>query len=205
MITKDYTTLERIHRAAFEEFLEKGFKSASLRNIVKKVNMTTGAFYGYYNSKEELFEALVDEHYQYLINCFKKAQRDFAGIPYELQPNNLGKVSGQCMFDMLHYAYEHLDGCKLLLCCSEGTKYAGLIDEMVEIEVDSTHAYQDVLRKLGRHSPDIDPRLEHILITGMFHTFFELIIHEMPLSDAENYLREMRAFYTAGWMKIMGQ
>ena len=34
-----------------------------------------------------------------------------------------------------------------------GTKYAGLLDEMVEIEVDSTHAYQDVLRKLGRHSP----------------------------------------------------
>ena len=34
---------------------------------------------------------------------------------------------------------------------------------------------------------------------------FELIIHEMPLKDAENYVREMRAFYTAGWMKIMGQ
>ena len=47
--------------------------------------------------------------------------------------------------------------------------------------------------------------MEHILITGMFHTFFELIIHEMPLKDAENYVREMRAFYTAGWMKIMGQ
>ena len=43
------------------------------------------------------------------------------------------------------------------------------------------------------------------LITGMLHTFFELIIHEMPLKDAENYVREMRAFYTAGWMKIMGQ
>ena len=47
--------------------------------------------------------------------------------------------------------------------------------------------------------------MEHILITGMFHTFFELVIHEMPLKDAENYVREMRAFYTAGWMKIMGQ
>ena len=82
---------------------------------------------------------------------------------------------------------------------------AGLIDEMVEIEVDGTHAYQDVLRQLGRPSPHIDPSLEHILITGMFHTFFELIIHEMPLKDAENYVREMRAFYTAGWMKIMGQ
>ena len=58
---------------------------------------------------------------------------------------------------------------------------------------------------MGRPSPKIDPRLEHILITGMFHTFFELIIHEMPLKDAENYVREMRAFYTVGWMKIMGQ
>ena len=152
------TTLENIHRAAKAEFLKKGYKDASLRNIVKSVGMTTGAFYGYYKSK-----------------------------------------------DILYYAYEHLEECKLILCCSEGTKFAGLIDEMVEIEVDGTHAYQDVLRQLGRPSPHIDSSLEHILITGMFHTFFELIIHEMPLKDAENYVREMRAFYTAGWMKIMGQ
>ena len=29
-----------------------------------------------------------------------------------------------------------------------------------------------VLEELGRPSPEIDPVLEHILITGMFHTFF---------------------------------
>ena len=76
---------------------------------------------------------------------------------------------------------------------------------MVTIETEATHAYQRVLEKLGRPSPQIDPVLEHILITGMFHTFFELVIHEMPLADAENYVKEMRDFYTAGWMKIMGQ
>ncbi len=43
------------------------------------------------------------------------------------------------------------------------------------------------------------------MITGMFNTFFELIIHEMPLEEAKHYLKEMRDFYTAGWMKIMGQ
>ena len=169
------TTLENIHRAAKAEFLEKGYKDASLRNIVKSVGMTTGAFYGYYK------------------------------LPAAQQPEVMSDISGLCMYDMLHYAYEHLEECKLILCCSEGTKFARLIDEMVEIEVEGTHAYQEVLRKLGRPSPHIDPSLEHILITGMFHTFFELIIHEMPLKDAENYVREMRAFYTAGWMKIMGQ
>ena len=134
-----------------------------------------------------------------------KAQQEFAELPAARQPEVMSDISGICMYDILHYAYEHLEECKLILCCSEGTKFAGLIDEMVEIEVEGTHAYQEVLRKLGRPSPHIDPSLEHILITGMFHTFFELIIHEMPLKDAENYVREMRAFYTAGWMKIMGQ
>ncbi len=199
------TTLDRIHRAAKTEFLEKGYKDASLRNIVKSVGMTTGAFYGYYKSKEELFAALVGEHYAYLLNCFQKAQKEFADLPHEQQPEVMSEISGACMFDMLHYAYEHLEECKLILCCSEGTKFSRLIDEMVEIEAAATHAYQEVLQELGRPSPQIDPALEHILITGMFHTFFELIIHEMPLGDAENYVKEMRAFYTAGWMKIMGQ
>ena len=140
-----------------------------------------------------------------ILKRFIKAQQEFAELPAAQQPEVMSDISGLCMYDMLHYAYEHLEECKLILCCSEGTKFAGLIDEMVEIEVEGTHAYQEVLRKLGRPSPHIDPSLEHILITGMFHTFFELIIHEMPLKDAENYVREMRAFYTAGWMKIMGQ
>ena len=60
--------------------MEKGYKGASLRNIVKSVGMTTGAFYGYYKSKEELFEALVGEHYEYILERFKKAQREFAEL-----------------------------------------------------------------------------------------------------------------------------
>ena len=53
----EQTTLHLIFSAAMQEFLEKGFKSASLRNIVKMAGVTTGAFYGYYDSKEDLFEA----------------------------------------------------------------------------------------------------------------------------------------------------
>lgn len=205
MNESEHTTLGLIHAAAKEEFLEKGFKSASLRNIVRTAGVTTGAFYGYYGSKEELFDALVGEQYETFMNCYCRAQQDFAGLPPEEQPENMGSISGKCMHDMLLYAYENLDEFKLILCCSEGTRYAGMIDEMVEIEVKGTHDYLKVLNTLGRPSPEIDSRLEHILITGMFNAFFELVIHKMPLCEAEKYLTEMREFYTAGWMKIMGQ
>ena len=49
------TTLERIQEAAMTEFLDKGFLGASLRQIVKNAGVTTGAFYGYFSSKEALF------------------------------------------------------------------------------------------------------------------------------------------------------
>lgn len=45
----EQTTLHLILSAAMQEFLEKGFKSASLRNIVKTAGVTTGALYGYYD------------------------------------------------------------------------------------------------------------------------------------------------------------
>ncbi len=198
-------TLEEIMSAAMREFLDKDFQTASLRSIVKMAGVTTGAFYGYFDSKEALFEALVGEQYQHFMDCFCKAQKEFADLPPKEQPENLSSISGLCMEDMLLYAYEHLEVFKLILCHSEGTRFSRMIDEMVEIETKGTDDYLKVLEQLGRPSPPIDSRLEHILITGMFNAFFELIIHEMPLEQALRYLQEMRAFYTAGWMKIMGQ
>ncbi len=81
MSNEEKTTLQMILSAAIQEFLEKGFTSASLRNIAKKAGVTTGALYGYYDSKEDLFEALVGEHYNFLLERFCKAQKEFAEIP----------------------------------------------------------------------------------------------------------------------------
>ena len=52
MEEKSTATLEKIQQAAMEEFAEKGFLGASLRQIVKHAGVTNGAFYGYFSSKE---------------------------------------------------------------------------------------------------------------------------------------------------------
>lgn len=200
-----HNTLEQIHIAAKKEFLEKGFKTASLRNIVKMAGVTTGAFYGYYKSKEELFGALVDDQYHYVMEHFCQAQNEFAELPAQEQSEHISEISGDCMLNVLCYAQEYPDEFHLLLCCSEGTRYAGMINEMVEIEVEATHRYQKSLDSIGSPSPEIDSMLEHMLATGMFNTFFEMIIHQMPMDQAEIYLKNMREFYTAGWMKILKQ
>lgn len=49
----------KIIEAAKEEFLEKGFKDASLRNIAKKANMTVGNLYRYFTNKEDINKQIV--------------------------------------------------------------------------------------------------------------------------------------------------
>ena len=88
---KEQTTLENILSAGKHEFMEKDFQTASLRKIVKDAGVTTGAFYGYFSGKEALFDALVSEEYNVFMNEYKKAQQDFANLPPEEQPDNMGK------------------------------------------------------------------------------------------------------------------
>ena len=80
---KSPATLERIKQAALEEFSEKGFQGASLRQIVKQAGVTTGAFYGYFSSKEALFASIVEPHAAALMGRFMACQIEFAEMPEE--------------------------------------------------------------------------------------------------------------------------
>lgn len=55
MLTTETGTQTRILAAAKTEFLEKGFRNASLRTIVKLAGVTTGAFYGYFPIRKPSF------------------------------------------------------------------------------------------------------------------------------------------------------
>ncbi len=168
MSEAEMTTLEKIHNAAKAEFLEKGFKSASLRNIVKSLGMTTGAFYGYYKSKKELFDALVEEQYCTFMGKYKQAQETFTKLSPEEQKAGMGTQSGECMNLLMDYAYDNIEVFKLILCCSEGTKYENMVHDMVEIEVEATHAFAKIMEGLGMSAYSVDPQLEHMLVSGFF-------------------------------------
>lgn len=76
-------TRGQILEAAKAEFLAKGFQHASLRGIVRAAGVTTGALYGYYDSKEALFDALVRECYEHVMGEFRGALMAFAELPIE--------------------------------------------------------------------------------------------------------------------------
>ena len=205
MEEKSSDTLEKIQQAALEEFSEKGFLGASLRQIVKNAGVTTGAFYGYFSSKEALFASLVEPHAAALMGRFMEAQTGFAELPEKEQPAHMGEASGDYVDWKVDYICQHREPVKLLLCRAEGTSYEHFVHNMVEVEVESTLRYMEVLRRLGKNIPPLNRSLCHIIASGMFNGLFEIVIHDMPREQAFQDVTQFRSFYTAGWLELMGQ
>ena len=205
MDERSLDTLNKIQQIAMEEFAEKGFLGASLRQIVKKAGVTTGAFYGYFSSKEALFNAIVEPHAAALMGRYMEAQTTFAELPEEEQPSHMGLESSEYIHWMVDYICRHREPVKLLLCRSEGTGYEHFVHNMVEVEVEYTIRYMEVLRHLEQNIPKLDEQMCHIIASGMFNGLFEIVIHDMPRDRALHYVDQLRDFYTAGWLKLMGQ
>lgn len=162
---------EQILSCAMTEFLEKGYTDASLRDIAAKAGTTTGSIYTRFGDKEGLFEAIVGTHYRYLTEKFKNALAEFYKLPEEKKPEHMGEISQNCMKEMLQYGLAHQKEFYLILCKSEGTRFAGMRDEFIEAEIKSTDDYLETLAKLGRPAPEISPHLKHIIVTAMFNGF----------------------------------
>lgn len=65
-------TRNSIIDAAKEEFLEKGYKDASLRNIAKKSGMTVGNLYRYFKNKEDINLQIVGPTLELIENMLSK-------------------------------------------------------------------------------------------------------------------------------------
>ena len=204
MVESSSATLEKIQQAALTEFLDKGFLSASLRQIVKNAGVTTGAFYGYFSCKEAMFASIVEPHAAALMGRFMEAQTSFAGRPEAEQPEHMGEDSESCLDWMVDYICQNREPVKLLMCRAEGTGYESFVHNMVEVEVEYTLRYMEVLRRLGRRVPTLSRSLCHIIASGMFNGLFEVVIHDMPYEQALRDVKQLRAFYTAGWLELVG-
>lgn len=66
MFMKD--SREHILKTAYLLFLRKSYKAVTMKDIVEETGLSKGAFYHYFNSKEEVFEEVVNKYFMKLID-----------------------------------------------------------------------------------------------------------------------------------------
>lgn len=196
-------TLIKILAVAEHEFLDKGFRGASLRTIVKQAGVTTGAFYGYFKSKEELFDALVKEHADYIMGIYDNILKDFEKMPIEQQLESMDDYSSLGLQKMFDYVWEHKTAFRLILYAADGTKHESFVQKLAQKDIDSTNDFYNLLESQGKQVERIDSLIEQLVITGTFSSFFTLLLRDIPKEEAKRGLSQMFRFYRGGWNSLM--
>lgn len=206
MRPKNESLAAEILKVAKAEFLEMGYRKASLRNIAASVGVTTGAIYRYYANKETLFDALVAEPADTFYAWYRDLRERNAERDLEEQLDRLSdpfRDSEQAR-RAFEYIYRHYDAFKLIACCAEGTKYEQYMERLIEVENRSTGALVHRMHEAGRLDADVDETMIHIIASSMFTAYFEIIAHVESVEVAAHHLVTLREFYKTGWLRLLG-
>ncbi len=195
---------EKLMSCALEEFLANGYTGASLRTISENAGTTPRSIYTRYGDKEGLFAELVEKTASEIKEMFESYNSGYHLRSVEEQKKLFHDESFDQEYDgyiqtILDYIYDHWNEFRLLICCSEGTKFACFLDEVVDIIEKYTllyieHTGNDVITS-GRAKP----QLIHLLCSSFVHGFFEIVRHNMEKADAAQYIQQLQRFFTCGW------
>lgn len=195
---------EHILACALDEFLEKGFSGASLRAIAARADVTTGAIYGYFSSKADLFDALVAPAADELLRLFRDANDRFYELPVEQQDfDRMCQFSDSVRIDMLDFVYDNREAFFLVYCKSAGTPWEHYLDRFAEIESASTLHYARMLRERGDRVRDVDPGMADMLSKMYFHGCFEIFTKGLAREEARERMDDLARFFQAGYEALI--
>mgnify|MGYP005784594339 CR=1 FL=1 len=193
---------EAVLACARQEFLEKGYKDASLRTIAQEAGTSTGSIYTRFKDKEGLFEAIVGPAADNLKKMFLEIQETFHQMDDDEQRAEMGQYTACHQMEMLDYIYDHFEEFRLLLDGADGTRFSCFLDELVEIEVDYTYKYMEVIGCETVKSGLVTEEFVHIVVTAYFNGMFEVVRHGMSKEDAQKYLRLLNRYHMQGFTTI---
>ncbi len=194
---------EKIISAAFSEFLEYGFRDASMRRIAGACGMSASGLYKHFPSKEEMFAALVDP----VIEGFESLYREIEGDYME----ELGHAQADALWDeqsetvrAMTYIYAHYDEFRLIICRSRGTRYESFPHDVAMLSEEATMRYIKELKKNGYPVKTVDPKELHLLVTASVEAVFQAVLHDFSEKEALHYASTLEKFYSPAWKALFG-
>ena len=198
---------EKLQEQAMQEFCQHGYMGASMRTISENAGTTPRSIYTRYGDKEGLFSALVSECAETLKDLIGNYMEGYAARPVEEQKKLFHDEKFDVEYqgyisEIIGYIYDNWDVVKLLVCKSEGTKYAAFVDEIVDIDEKYTLRYIETTGNDVLTSGRATMQLIHLLCSSFIHGFFEIVRHDMERDEAERYIVQLQSFFACGWDRL---
>ena len=194
------STINNILYCAKAEFLKKGFNDSSLRNIAKQARVTTGAIYGYFKDKDDLFVRLVKDVVDGLYNLIEEIEGKDSNIYNKnLKLKKTIFTTKENHIKYIDYLYDNFEVSKLLIMCSNGSSMENCID----ILIDKTLKENEEFIRFVNETSDIDEFTIHVIVEFYFKAVTEFIKQDVPYEIALKQFNNINSFFFAGWNELM--
>ena len=196
-------TRKHLLECAKEEFLEKGYMKASLRNICKEAGVTTGALYFFFKDKEDLLAELVEEPLRQLYAVMEEhyaAEMRNEDQVAQLELADDGDL--EASREIIRRMYANRDTFLLLLTKSQGSRFETWLEEVVDISEQQYRRLCDMVTN-ATGKPRIDDYMTHWMAHIMVDTFVHLFLHETEESVALKHVDALTRYLIRGWMGMM--
>ena len=202
MPAKKGNTPDKIKNTARTIFLANGFRETSMQMIASEVGISAPGLYKHFESKEEIFSALVDPLIIAIKEILHMAENEKDTLFAEGKSEKVWDKE-KTFKEMLDFIYANFSGMKLLLFCAEGTAYENIIDKVADYETQVMLRTLPRLREQGMDIPEIDAETISTMMRQQYRTHAEFIRKDYPRERAEQYQKEVDTFFTAGWRALL--
>lgn len=179
----------RLIDSARAEFLEKGYEKASLRAICKNANVTTGALYFFFRNKADLFDSIVSETAQRMMELVERQT-----------VAEIGGSSDSAAYqrELSEYLCRNKDEVRILLDCSVGTKYEHFGDEYGSAVGRGFFAFYDSFGGTPEYRD-----IMKLIVRMRVHGYIEMLKGDYDMDKMMKFSALMEAYGDSGFEGMM--
>ena len=180
---------KNILQTAQSLFYTKGYAKVPMREIASKSHVSLSNIYNYYDSKEKIFQGILDEHHG-------RSGTDIMEMFSDDYLQNLIKE-----YLSLN---KHRDRLFLLLFRAQGTSLEKFKDDFSDRSTAEVKRYFIRMKqKYPQINIDISDFTIHLHTVWMFTMLEELVMHRKEPQEIEKIVTEYMIFSTTGWKGLI--
>ena len=193
---------QNILMAARKEFIQKGFRGASMRSIAMKAGCSLSNLYNYFNNKDDLFTKVLEP----TLNEIKKALQAVKEIKLtEGEYITSLEEERKCHRIVIDYIENHRDDIKLILLKSSGSSIESFPEYLVEKYQEMFVNYLDYLKKNfpKKIERGISDFFIHTVSSAYLNIVVEFLTHDIPHDEMVKYMDEMTKYSYNGFIGLL--
>jgi AcrR family transcriptional regulator len=191
-------TKKSLIESATAEFLSKGYRKASLRDICGNAGVTTGALYFFFDSKEALFNEIITP----VLSEIKDTVTRYYDSKLNLE-SSAGDSDLEFGTNMVKYYYDNKDICDIILSNRDYPLISSFFDEAISYMDSRLTELRQKRARAGIGKGPLDHYTRHWLSHMQIDSFTHILTHAPDMESAIRQTMVTVTFIRAGYRAII--